>query len=76
MKTAESEKIRHAYTNLFNTPDGQIVLNDLKEELTADTLIFSAVDGKIDSYGSIAAAGYHKAYLYILSQKEAEDAIT
>ena len=74
MKTVESEKIRHAYTNLFNTPDGQIVLNDLKEELTADTLI--AANGIIEPYASIAAAGYHKAYLYILSQKEAEDAIT
>jgi hypothetical protein len=71
---AEYQKIRHAYANIFNTPDGQIVLKDLQEEFSADTL--TIVDGHLEVDASIAAAGCHKTVLYILSMKEKEDAVT
>ena len=74
MKDHEYQNIRRAYANLFRTPDGQTVLKDLGEELSSDTL--TIVDNHLDPYASIAAAAYHKAYLYIQSMREAEDAIT
>jgi hypothetical protein len=71
---AEYLKIRHAYANIFNSPDGQIVLKDLEEEFSADTLVI--VDGHLEVDASIAAAGCHKTILYIHSMKEKEDAVT
>jgi hypothetical protein len=74
MKDDAYQKIRHAYANIFATPDGKIVLQDLNEEFSADTLII--VDGHLEVDASIAAAGCHKVVLYIQSMKEKEDAIT
>jgi hypothetical protein len=52
-----------AYKEVFSTPNGQIVLEDLKSQFDGTTL--QKKDGVIDVHASIAAAGCREVVLYI-----------
>ena len=72
MQSEEYLKVRHAYANVFSTPDGKVVLDDLNEMFSSDTLM--TIEQRIDPYACIAAAGAHKAVLYIQEMMEKVDA--
>ena len=54
---------RRAYVNLFDSPNGKVVLEDLDKQFNRTTL--RKVDGVIDPNASIAAAGCREVLLYI-----------
>ena len=54
---------RRAYINLFDSPNGKVVLEDLDKQFNRTTL--RKVDGVIDPIASIAAAGCREVLLYI-----------
>ena len=54
---------RRAYVNLFYSPNGKVVLEDLDKQFNRTTL--RKVDGVIDPNASIAAAGCREVLLYI-----------
>lgn len=68
MKPAEIRKEFRAlyatYNRFWNTPDGQIVWNDLMEVFNK-TSLRKGKDGNIDPNASIAAAGSREVLLYI-----------
>lgn len=69
----ENRALYATYHRFWNTPDGQIVWNDLMEMFNADTLI-KGKDGILDPNASIAAAGSRKVLLYIEGMRNRHNA--
>ena len=65
-----------AYKAVFTSPNGEEVLNDLRRQFGGTTL--RKVDGRVDEFSSIAAAGCREVVLYIeqlVNIKMDEDAV-
>jgi hypothetical protein len=62
-------EIKRLYTRVFNSPDGEALLDDLEMRFGGTTL--KKVNGTIDPNASIAAAGCREVLIYInLMRKE------
>jgi len=68
---AEQGKLKNAYQQVFKGPNAELVMKDLEAQFNRTTL--RKVNGVIDPYSSIAAAGCREVLLYIDQMMETEN---
>lgn len=65
---AENKELRSSYHRIFNSPDAETIMRDLRKQFDGTTL--RKVNGVIDPNASLAAAGCREVLLYIDMMRE------
>ena len=60
--------LNRAYFNVFSTPDGELIMDDLQRHY--DGTLLKKADGVVDVHASIAAIGSHKVVKHIEDRKQ------